>query len=167
MLAIPPGRLSLILPILMWLMAAAVPASAQTFSDLMLPSRVVANAPVLFAPAVASAQHSVGARDDVSPGSSRALTSLQVSFVALQALDVFSTMRGMSHGHTEANPLMRGLAGNSMAMATVKAGAAASTVLLVRRIAKKNRVAAIAMMAAMNTALSVVVVRNLRAPGRP
>jgi len=165
MLATPPGRLSLVLSILTWLMAAAVPAHAQTFSDLTLPSTVVANTSVLFAPVVAST--GISGADDASQGSSRALLSLQVSFVALEALDVFSTMRGISHGHTEANPLMRGVAGNSMAMATVKAGAAASTILLVRQVARKNRVAAIAMMAAMNTALSVVVARNLRAPGRP
>jgi len=165
MVATPPGRLSLIVSMLMWLMAAAVPANAQLFSDLPLPSTAVADAPVLFVPVVASTN--IGGADDVSPGSSRALTSLQVSFVALEALDVFSTMRGMRHGHTEANPLMRGVAGNPMAMATVKAGAAASTILLVRQVGRKNRVAAIAMMAAMNTALSVVVARNLRAPGRP
>jgi hypothetical protein len=165
MVAIPPGRLSLILSIPMWLIAAAVPAHAQTFSDLTLPSTVVAEAPLLFAPVVAA--NRIGAADNALTGSSRALTSLQVSFVALEALDVFSTMRGMRHGHTEANPLMRGMAGNSMAMATVKAGAAASTILLVRQVARKNRVAAIALMAATNTALSVVVARNLRAPGRP
>jgi hypothetical protein len=90
-----------------------------------------------------------------------------VSFVGLEALDVFSTMRGIRHGHAEANPLMRGVAGSPMAMTAVKAGAAASTILLVRQVARKNRVAAIAMMAAMNTALSVVVVRNLRVAGRP
>jgi hypothetical protein len=165
MVAIPPGRLSLIVSMSMWLMAAAVPANAQTFSDLTLPSTVIADAPVLFAPVVAS--NRIGGADDAVPGSSRALTSLQVSFVALEALDVFSTMRGMRHGYTEANPLMRGVAGSPVAMATVKAGAAASTILLVRQVARKNRVAAIAMMAAMNTALSLVVARNLRAPGRP
>jgi hypothetical protein len=164
MVAIPPGRLSLVVPILMGLLAAAVPATAQTFSDLTLPSTVVANVPVLFAPVVAG--NSIGARDSL-PQSSRALTSLQVSFVALEALDVFSTMRGLRQGHTEANPLMRGVTGHPMAMATVKAGAAVTTLLLVRQVSRKNRVAAIAMMAAMNTALSVVVARNLRAPGRP
>jgi hypothetical protein len=165
MLAIPPGRLSLILSIVIWLMAVAVPASAQTFSDLTLPSTAVVDAPVLFAPVVAP--NRIGGADDAARGSSRALTSLQVSFVALEALDVVSTIRGMRHGHTEANPLMRGVAGNSLAMATVKAGAAASTILLVRQVGRKNRLAAIAMMAAMNTALSVVVARNLRVPGRP
>jgi hypothetical protein len=166
MMAIPPGRLSLIVSIVMWLIAAAVPAHAQTFSDLTLPSTVVADAAVMFAPVVAA--NGIGrTAADASPGPSRALTSLQVSFVALEALDVFSTMRGMSRGHTEANPLMRGVAGNSMAMMTVKAGATASTILLVRQVARKNRVAAIAILAATNTALSVVVARNLRAPGRP
>ena len=165
MSAIPPGRVSLILSSVMWLIAVADPASAQTFADLALPSTVVADAPVLFAPVVAPVR--IDGADDVSSASSRALTSLYVSFVALEALDVFSTMRGMRHGHREANPLMRGVAGNSMAMASVKAGAAASTILLVRQVARKNRVAAIAMMVGMNTALSVVVARNLRAPGRP
>ena len=167
MLAIPPGRVSRIVSILMWLIAAAVPAGAQTFTDLALPSAVVADAPVLFAPVVAAAPLRLDSADNASPASARALISLQASFVALQALDVFSTMRGLRHGHIEANPLMRGVTGNSIAMTTVKAGAAASTILLVRQIARKNRVAAIAMMVGMNTALSVVVARNLRAPGIP
>jgi len=167
MLAIPPGRVSPVASILMWLIAAVVPASAQTFADLALPSTVVAGAPAVLAPVVAAAPLGLESADQVPPASARALTSLQVSFVALEALDVFSTMRAMRHGHSEANPLMRGVAGNSIAMATVKAGAAASTILLVRQVARKNRVAAIAMMIGMNTALSVVVARNLRAPGTP
>jgi hypothetical protein len=93
MVAIPPGRLSVIVSTLIWLMAAAVPAHAQTFSDLTLPSTVVADAGVVFAPVVAA--NRIGGADDALPGSSRALTSLQVSFVALEALDVFSTMRGL------------------------------------------------------------------------
>jgi hypothetical protein len=135
--------------------SAALPAGAQTVFDAGAAEPPSIEGHLLPLPPATAATPS-----------SRTLTSLQISFAALQALDVYSTVRGVNHGMSEANPLMRGLARHPAAMATVKAGAAASTILLVRHVAKKNRIAGIAVMAAMNTALSVVVVRNLGAPGR-
>jgi hypothetical protein len=58
---------------------------------------------------------------------------------------------------------MRGVVERPLAIAAVKAGSVAATVFLVNRVARKNRAAAILTMVAINSAYSVVVVRNLRA----
>ena len=95
------------------------------------------------------------------------LTALHVSFGALQVLDMFSTMRGINAGLREASPLMRAVAGRPAAMMAVKLGSGATTILLTRRMARKNRLASIVTMAALNSAYSVIVVRNWRAVRTP
>ena len=87
--------------------------------------------------------------------------ALQVSFAALEAMDVITTVRGIKKGLIETNALMRGVAGNPVALEAVKGGAAAATLLLARRMAKRNRPAAVLTMVAVNAAYSVVVARNL------
>ena len=99
----------------------------------------------------------------VAPHPSTTLTALHVSFGALQFMDALSTVRGLNAGLRESHPLMRGLAGHPAAMVAVKVGAGATTILLTRRMARKNRVASIITMAAVNSAYAVIVARNLRA----
>lgn len=89
-----------------------------------------------------------------------ALRALEASFVGLQALDVTSTMRALGRGHTETNPLMREVAGRPAAMVAVKAGSSAATIWLVRRLARRNRAAAVATMVAIDAAYAAVVARN-------
>jgi len=86
--------------------------------------------------------------------------------VGFQALDVVSTMRAIERGHTETNPLMRDVAGRPAAMVAVKAGSTAATVWLVRRLAKRNRVAAVATMVAIDAAYAAVVARNFHVAQR-
>ena len=95
-----------------------------------------------------------------------ALRALEASFVGLQALDVVSTMRAIERGHTETNLLMRDVAGRPAAMVAVKAGSTAATVWLVRRLAKRNRVAALATMVAIDAAYVAVVARNFHVAPR-
>jgi hypothetical protein len=92
--------------------------------------------------------------------------ALEASFVGLQTLDVVSTLRSLNAGYNEANPLMRGVSAHPIAFAAVKAGAAATTILLTRRVARQNRVAALATMAAINAGYAFVVVRNFRVAER-
>lgn len=163
-----PGRRMLM--VILCIGTAALPARAQTFSESRSAVSAVGDAQLLpsvqlLAPVLATPPRPPLPPDRPATDSSRTLTSLQISFGALQVLDVFSTVRGVNHGMSEANPLMRGLVRHPVAMAAVKGGAAATTIFLVRHVARKNRVAGIAIMAAVNTALSVVVVRNLRSPG--
>ena len=100
----------------------------------------------------------------VAPGSSRSglLSSLLVSTVVLQALDVHSTYRALGRGAVEANPLMAGVTGNKGAFIATKAAVATATVLAARHMGKRNKVAAIATLIAINSAYAVVVDHNYR-----
>ena len=121
------------------------PAVAQSESGLAISADVAAAAPA------------------VSPRPSLTLPALQVSFGALQILDVVSTTRALNAGLTEGNTAMRGVVDRPLAVAAVKAGSTAATIYLVNRVARKNRAAAILTMLAINSAYSVVVVHNFRA----
>ncbi len=95
-------------------------------------------------------------------GQSKLLSSLLVSTVVMQALDVHSTYSALGRGAAEANPLMAGLAGNKAAFVATKAAVATATVLAVRHVGKRNKVAAIATLVAINSAYALVVDHNYR-----
>jgi hypothetical protein len=91
-----------------------------------------------------------------------ALVPLYVSFGALQALDVHSTTRALSTGAAEANPLMKGFAGNPFALSAVKAAGAAGVIYASEKIRKRNRTAAVIFMVAANAGMAFVVQHNYR-----
>ncbi len=92
-----------------------------------------------------------------------ALRTLEVSFAALQALDAVSTLKAVDQGLVEQNPLMRGLVSRPAAFVAVKAGATVTTLWLVRRVARQNRVAALVTLAAIDSGYALLVRRNLQA----
>jgi Domain of unknown function (DUF5658) len=77
-------------------------------------------------------------------------------------MDVHSTRRALAGGHTEGNPFMSGIASNTTAFVAVKAATAASVILLSEKLRKRNRVAAIGLMVAVNAATAAVVAHNYR-----
>jgi hypothetical protein len=95
-------------------------------------------------------------------GPSTLMTSLYASTVVMQALDVHSTMSAFGAGATEANPLMEGVTKNRAMFMAVKAGVAASTILAARQLSKRNKVAAVATLVAINSAYAMVVSHNYR-----
>ena len=97
-----------------------------------------------------------------SPRSSRVLASLLVSTVVMQALDVHSTFQVLDRGGLEANPVMAPLAGNRGAFIATKAAVATATVLAARHLGKRNKVAAIATLVAVNSAYAFVIDHNYR-----
>jgi hypothetical protein len=91
------------------------------------------------------------------------LPALYVAQGALQAMDMHSTMQAISRGAHEANPMMQGVVGNKGAMLAVKAGVAASTILMSECLWKKgNRTGAIVSMIIANSVTAVVVAHNYR-----
>ncbi len=98
----------------------------------------------------------------VAPAPRVALHALEASFAALQVLDAVSTLKAIDRGHTEQNPLMRGLVDRPAAFLAVKAGATVTTLWLVRRVARQNRLAALLTMAAIDSGYAVLVSRNLQ-----
>ena len=167
MLANLPSARGAVFTFAMAICLSALPAGAQTLPDLIPSSASIIETVPLFAPTAVDGSWSTVPFDASDSRSPYALTLLQISFLGLQAMDVVSTVRAVNAGHTEGNPLMRGLSSSPLAITGVKAGAAASTLLLARHVSRKNRTAGVVLLAAVNTALSIVVVRNLRAGDRP
>ena len=90
---------------------------------------------------------------------SKTLTALQVSYVGLQGLDVWTTIAARNAGAREVNPLMAGGHGASTAF---KAAMGVGTMLATRSMAKKNKKAAIVTMAVLNGVTAAVVANNLK-----
>ena len=90
----------------------------------------------------------------------RVLVPLYVSAAALQMMDVHSTRRALAVGHSEGNPVMAGIASNTAAFVAVKAATAATTIWVSEKLRKRNRVAAIGLMIAVNAATAAVVAHN-------
>lgn len=94
-------------------------------------------------------------------GRSTALTSLYVSFAALQGLDLHSTRRALASGAArESNPAMRGIVGNTAAMIAFKASTTGLTLWAAEKMRKTHPRAAVVFMAAVNSALAAVVAHN-------
>ena len=88
---------------------------------------------------------------------------LYVSFVALQALDIHSTLRALNRdGAHEANRLMAGVVRRPAAFLALKAAGSAGIIYLTERVRKRNRAGAIVLMTAFNSLYAVVVANNYR-----
>jgi hypothetical protein len=91
---------------------------------------------------------------------SRLLWSLYGTTIFTQALDVHSTRTAIAAGGREANPLVRGLADRTLPLVAVKTGMAVVTIMAARRMARHNKVVAIAALVAINAGYAVVIKRN-------
>ncbi|HUF47563.1 MAG TPA: DUF5658 family protein [Vicinamibacterales bacterium] len=97
---------------------------------------------------------------------SAVLTSLYATTAIMQALDVHSTLRALDRGGVETNPMLSGLTGNKAAFVVVKGAVAASSIFAARRLAKRNRVAAVATLVAINVAYGLVAHHNYKVAAR-
>ena len=88
------------------------------------------------------------------------LLPLYAGNIALHAFDLRSTKLALQAGHREGNPLFEDASFGAMTGAKVAASAA--TVLIVEKLWKRNRVAAVGVMLAANVGLSAVVANNYR-----
>ena len=107
-------------------------------------------------------QRAIPAPEFRPTGSSRLMSSLYATTVMMQALDVHSSLAAFRSGATEANPLMQGVTRNQAMFMAVKAGVAASTILVARQLSKRNKAAAVATLVAINSAYAMVVGHNYR-----
>ncbi len=96
------------------------------------------------------------------PSRPRVLLPLYTSHIALQALDVYTTTRGLRGGATEANPVMKDIARQPAALVAMKAATSAAVVLGTEKLWKKNRAAAVLVMIGVNAGMAVVVSNNYR-----
>lgn len=95
----------------------------------------------------------------------RALMPLYAMQLALNGLDVHSTMRALEAGHREGNPLFK--AGSAKKMIGAKVASSALSIYLAEKLWKKNRIAAVVMMASVNAGMMAVVANNYRLANTP
>lgn len=112
---------------------------------------------VLTLAASAAAQQRAETEQERRPA---ALVPLYIAQATLHGLDVHSTMRGLDRGHREANPLLKNATSGQVIGAKIASSAA--TVWMTEKLWRKNRVAAVVVMAGMNVALTAVVAHNYR-----
>jgi len=94
------------------------------------------------------------------PSRPTALLPLYASFIGLQVADIGTTLHALGNGAVEANPALGGIAGNPAALVATKAGMTAATLYLNERLWKKHRVAALALMIALNAGYAAIVAHN-------
>jgi hypothetical protein len=89
------------------------------------------------------------------------LPTLYVSYAALNAIDAYSTSKGLKRGAVEGNLLMRGIAGQTATMWVTKAGVTVGSIALAERLWRADRKkAAVATMLIANGMMGVVAARN-------
>ena len=94
-------------------------------------------------------------------------TGSLISFVALNAADYYSTVKGLKYeGVEEANLLMKPFTKNRVLFAAVKLGLTACNVHFMRKLHKKNKGLAWTFSLLANFAVSYVVVNNMQIIGQ-
>lgn len=111
-----------------------------------------------------AAPHSVAlpAGDRDAAPRPRGLVPLYVSFAALEALDVHSSLRAIDRGAREANPLFAGLDRWPSAVGALKGGSFAAVVLLTEKMRRRHPKAALLTMIALNSSYCWIVAHNYR-----
>ena len=89
------------------------------------------------------------------------LPVLYGTLAGLQAYDGWSTVHATTHGASEANPFMAGVAGNSGAVWAVKVGSTMASIYVAEGLWRRHhRVEAIVMMVAVNGVMAAVTALN-------
>jgi hypothetical protein len=92
---------------------------------------------------------------------SKTLVSLDVSFAALQAIDLHSTFAAKAAGAGyERNPIASALVDRPAAFIAFKSATTVGMIYLSHEVAKRNKAAAVFAMIGMNTAYGVVAWHN-------
>jgi Domain of unknown function (DUF5658) len=138
-------------------LAVSVPAAAQDHAT-QLPAAAI----TISAVQLHTASELTAAKLATTPRPN-SLVPLYLSFAALQALDVHSTLGALNRGGVEANPLMQSVTGNPASLVAIKAAGTAGVLYTSERLWKKNPAAAIVFMVGANSAMAWVVQNNYRA----
>ena len=94
------------------------------------------------------------------------MTSLYATTALVQGLDAHSTLKAISVGATERNPIMSFLTSHPPVFVALKAGAAAGLIVAGRRLAKHNKVHAAIALIAIDSAYAFIVAHNYRVAAR-
>jgi len=164
-------RCLVIAGIIVWSGGTWAGATAQA-QDLASP---LANAmpKLTFAMAVTAPVNTPVAPGDATPaigrpsfdfGSShlKTMAPFYASTVVLQVLDVRSTLQVIKLGGGEGNPLLKGIVSHPALFMGVKAAMAAASIYAAHKLAKHNKIGAIATMVALNSVYAMVVEHNVQ-----
>jgi hypothetical protein len=142
-----------VLLLVLLVVCAPLPLAAQENGDALFPAPL-ATAAAAAAPAPATHRPA-------------ALIPLYISFGALQAADIHSTLRALDAGGREANPFLGGVAGSPGALIAVKTAGTAATIFAVERLSKKHPITAVVTMVAINSFIATLAAHNYAIAGRP
>ena len=81
---------------------------------------------------------------------------------ATQTLDLLATTAALDRGAREANPLAAPLTRNTATWIAFKAASTAGTIVFLERLRKRNKLAAVVVVAAINAALAAAAIRNVQ-----
>jgi hypothetical protein len=96
-----------------------------------------------------------------APSRGRLLPALYVSLAGLNAVDAYTTSKGLSRGASESNAVMKGVAGNQAALWAVKGGVTASSIFIAERLWRGgHKPQAVAVMIISNGMMAAVSARN-------
>src|SRR5262245_56940537 len=87
-------------------------------------------------------------------------TSLYAATFAIQAFDVDSTIKAITRGGIERNPIMAPLSKNPLAFLAIKTGGTAAVLYATHRAARQHKLAAVAARVALNTSYFFIVRNN-------
>src|ERR1041385_4202639 len=94
-------------------------------------------------------------------GRSQAFAALATSYVALNALDIYTTTKAIGSGRgVEANPVLGSVAGTPTALTAAKIATTATTLILASRLSKQHRTASVVLLVAANIGMGFVVQHN-------
>ncbi len=157
------GRLQPCCVLTLLLVTLALIPTIVSAQDLVTPSSSASPLDLVRPPAAAIAETAARLAPAATSSRRGVLVPLYASFAALQALDAHSTLRGIHRGAVEQNPMLRSVANNPAALFAVKAGVAASTIVIADKMRDRSRVGAIVLMAGLNSLYATVVAHNYAA----
>ncbi|MEO7191896.1 MAG: DUF5658 family protein [Vicinamibacterales bacterium] len=146
--------------------AAEAPSTIRTASDEPLPNEAATPTPGPKLDINIEAVAGAAVAPAMPVRHSRALWSLYAATVVTQALDVHSTRNVLNSGGREANPALRGIAGNTPAFIAMKAAVASGTILATRQIARTHKTAAILALVGINSGYAILLAHNYAAMRR-
>ena len=145
---------------------------AELVADPLLPSRAVAplGATLPGSSAIASPSTTFERFDVPSQAASAprslAFPVLATTYVALNAIDIFTTTKAIGSGRgVEANPVMGSVAGTPAALTAAKIATTATTLVLARKLWKDHKTASIVLLVTANAGMGFVVSHNARVAG--
>jgi hypothetical protein len=88
------------------------------------------------------------------------LTSLEAAFAGLQVFDVHSTLRAISHGGVEANPVMSPLVSSPAAVIASKAAVTLGVFYVSEKLWHRHKVSAILTLLALDSGYAMIAAHN-------